>query len=164
MAIVANTGDPMKMKDIKVVLSGWSSPAGAPTSEFGSAADMNCTDVEYFSVGLPDKAENTENTWDSNLRSGTDSAATKRWQTYSKLNLFNDANGANYRACVAAQETDATGTMEFVNRVTSSSIAKFKAKCGGVTGPDGEATALGTAFAPSFTIMQSLGGGGGSET
>ena len=156
MAIVANTGDPMKMKDIKVVLSGWTSPTGAPTSVFGTAADMNCTDVEYFSVGLPDKAENTENTWDSNLRSGTDSAATKRWQAYAKLNLFNDSNGANYRACVAAQETDATGTMEFVNRVTNSSIAKFLAKCGGVTGPDGEATALGTSFAPSFTIKEAL--------
>jgi hypothetical protein len=153
MTLVSNTGSFAKVKDIKVVLSGFASTPGY-TSTFGAGSDINCTDVEYLSLQLPEKSENEETTIPTNLRDMKDSVANKGWESWSGLEVFNDSNFVNFKAFVAAQETDATGTVTFSNRTGTGTIMSLKCKVAKAGGGGGDANAIHTSFTPTFTILE----------
>ena len=68
--------------------------------------------------------------------------------------VFNDENGQNWRAFVAAQQTDATGTVTL--KAGTNAIGKWKAKVSKVEGGDGDAASLDTSFTPTFTLLEAL--------
>ena len=45
------------------------------------------------------------------MRTIKDDSATDAWEDWSGMEIFNDEGGVNWKAFVAAQETDATGTV-----------------------------------------------------
>lgn len=151
MSLIAGTGAVAKVKAITAVLSGF---AGTGTSMYGSGEDINCTSVEYLSIGRPNKDDNSEEEFETNMRKVKDSIANDGWATYDKMKVFNDENGQNWKAFVAAQETDATGTFALMNGTAV--IGKWKAKVSGVDGGDGDAGTLDSAFTPTFTLLESL--------
>lgn len=149
--LVAGTGAVGKIKTIKCELSGF---AGTGTSMFGDGSDINCPDVEYISIGRPNKDENETEEFETNQRKIKDSIPTSGWADWDKMAIINDEGGVNYRACVAAQETDATGTVSLT--AGSSTIGKWKAKVIGVDGGDGDAGSLDTAVTPTFQLLEAL--------
>lgn len=154
MSLVAGTGAVAKVKSIVCALSGFT---GTGTSMFGQGSDINCTNVEYVSIGRPNTDENEEQEFETNLRKVKDSIPTTGWATWDKMAVFNDENGQNWRAFVAAQQTDATGTITL--SAGTSVIGKWKAKVSNVEGGDGDAASLDTAFTPTFTLLEALGTG-----
>lgn len=163
MALVAGSGAVPKFKSIIVENSGFT---GTGTSVFGAGSDINCTNIEYTQIGLPDKTENEETTFDTNMRNITESAATKKWEPWGKMQVVNDENRVNYKAYVAAQETDATGTVNIKQVVgtATNTIMSFKGKIAGVSGGDGDATSIDTSFTPTYTILEMLSAGTGTAT
>ena len=151
MALVAGTGAVAKIKAIKCELTGFT---GTGTSVFGSAGDINCPDVEYCAIGRPDKDENETEEFETNMRKVKDSIATNGWADWDKMEVFNDEKGQNWRAFVAAQETDATGTVTLSNGTNT--IGSWLAKVSGVEGGDGDAGSLDTGFTPTFTLLKAL--------
>lgn len=156
MSLVANTGWVPKNKDIKLSFVGFT---GTGTSMHGTAGSINCEDVEYFSIELPEKSQNETEQFDSNLRGFSDGAGTKKWEDYSGLAIFNDSEFKNWNAFIAEQECDSTGTIVFATRGAagaSTPFATFKAKVSKAGGGGGDATSFATSFSPTFTILESL--------
>lgn len=152
MSLVAGTGASVgKIKGIKCVLAGFT---GTGSSVFGSSDAINCTDVEYLSIGRPDTDDNESNEFETNMRKIKDSIATNGWADWDKMEVINDAGGVNWRAFVAAQQTDATGTVTLSNG--TSTIGSWKAKVSGVSGGDGDASSLDTGITPTFTLLEAL--------
>jgi hypothetical protein len=153
MALISNTGWVPKNKDIKVSLEGWT---GTGTSVHGTAGAINCEDVEFFSVELPEKASNETEEFESNLRGFKDGAGSKIWEEFSGLALLNDDKFVNWKACVAEQECDSTGTITFATRGDNTPFAKFRAKIAKAGGGGGDATSFSTSFSPTFTVLEAL--------
>ena len=151
MSLVAGTGAVAKVKSIVCSLSGFT---GTGTSVFGSGSEINCTNVEYVSIGRPDTDDNEEQEFETNLRKIKDSIATNGWASWDKMAVFNDENGVNWRAFVAAQQTDATGTITL--SAGTNTIGSWKAKVSKVEGGDGDAASLDTSFTPTFTLLEAL--------
>ena len=162
MTLVAGTGSIGKNKVIKVVLSGFASPSGAPTSNFGGGGDVNCTDVEYISIEKPSKAENTSEEIQTNMRTIKDDSATDAWEDWDGLEIVNDEGGVNWKAFVAAQETDATGTVTL--STPSGTIGSWKAKVAKAGGGGGDAASFDTGFTPAIRLLKSLSIGAGTGT
>lgn len=151
MSLVSGSGSVAKIKAIKCELTGFT---GTGTSVFGSAAAIDCPDVEYCAIGRPDKDENESEEFETNKRKIKDSVATDGWADWDKMEVFNDENGVNWRAFVAAQETDATGTITL--SIGTTTIGKWLAKVSGVEGGDGDPGSLDTGFTPTFTMLGAL--------
>ncbi len=151
MTLVSGTGNVGKRKTIVCSLSGW---AGTGTSTFGSGSDINCENVEYLSIGRPNKNENKVEEFETNLREIKDSIANKGWADFDKMEVLNDENSVNWKAFIAAQETDATGT--FTLKAGTATIGSWKAKVSNVDGGDGEAATLDTGFTPTFSLLEAL--------
>ena len=157
MSLVAGTGSVAKVNSIVCSLSGFTTTA---TTVFGAGSDINCTNVEYLSIGRPDTDENEEQEFETNLRKIKDSIATDGWASWDKMSVFNDENGTNWKAFVAAQQTDATGTLTLSHGTNV--LGKWKAKVSKVDGGDGDAASLDTSFTPTFTLLSALGTGTGT--
>lgn len=161
MALVSGTDTVGKTKALRVVLSGFASAAGA-TSNFGAGSDINCTDVEYFSLSKPEKSENESVEIQTNLRSFKDDVANKFWDSWSGLEVYNDSKNTNWKAFVAAQETDATGTVTISvlsstgTATVATPIGCWKAKVSKAGGGGGDAPSFDTSFTPTFTLIESL--------
>lgn len=153
MTLVAGTGAVGKIKSIVCELSGFT---GTGTSDFGSGSDINCESVEYLSIGRPDTDENETEEFETNMRKVKDNIATKGWADWDKMSVFNDEAGQNWKAFIAAKETDATGTMTLKKGSAGPVIGSWKCKVSNVSGGDGEAGSLDTAFTPTFTLLESL--------
>lgn len=156
MALVTGTGAPVKNKAFKVVLSGFAGVANK-TSTFGNGSDINCDNVEYTSLVLPEKAENNTETINTNLRDIKETSGTYEWDSWSGMEVFNDENLVNWKAFVAAQETEATGTVSIVKAAdTSVVVGSWKAAVSKAGGGGGEATAFNTSFAPTFALIEAI--------
>jgi hypothetical protein len=158
MSLVTGSGAVAKIKNIKVTLTGFTGTSGM-TSVFGAGSDINCPDVEYVSIGRPDTDENEETEFVTNKRTVKESVASNGWQTFSKMAVFNDDGGTNWRAFVAARETDATGTMTFARADNGETIGSWKCKVSSVEGGDGDASAVDSSFTPTFTLLEALSAG-----
>ena len=151
MTLVAGTGLMSKNKVIHCSLEGFS---GTGTSNFGSGSDINCTDVEFLSIEKPEKTENESEEIQTNMRTIKDDSATDAWEDWDGMEIFNDAEGVNWKAFVAAQETDATGT---VTRTAGTNvIGKWEAKVSKAGGGGGDASSFDTGFSPTFRFLRSL--------
>lgn len=148
-----------KFKTWKLIFTGFAAPSGAPTSVFGAATDINCEDVEYTAIGLPDTEENEEETIETNLRTLKDAVENKGWASLSKINIFNDKAGNNWKACIAAKQTGATGTVIYQDRETGENVGAWKMKVASVEGAEGGAAELATSFAPTFTVLEEVSAG-----
>lgn len=155
MSLVSGSGSVAKVKNIKVTLTGFAGTPGM-TSVFGDGADINCPDVEYTAIGRPDTDENEETEFVTNKRTIKESVSSNGWQTFSKMSVFNDEDGQNWRAFVAARETDATGTMIMARSDTGETIGKWLCKVSSVEGGDGDASAVDSSFTPTFTLLEAL--------
>ena len=153
MTLVAGTGALGKNKAMVVSLSGFSGVTGA-TSHFGDGSDVNCTDVEYLSVTKPEKSENESMEIQTNQRSIKDDSANEWWDDYSGLEVVNDEKSQNWKAFVAAQETDATGTLAIT--VKGTDIFKAKVKVAKSGGGGGDASGFDTSFSPTFRILETI--------
>lgn len=153
MALQSNTGSFAKVKDFVVSLSGFASSTGY-TSTFGDGSDINCTNVEYLSLTLPEKSENEVNEVHTNLRDIKDSVPTKMWEDWSGMEVFADSEGINYKAFIAAQECDATGTVTIKRVGATGNIGTWKMKVSKAGGGGGDANSLNTSFTPTFTIIE----------
>ena len=160
--LIAGTGALGKNKTIVVSLSGFTGIAGQ-TSNFGLGTEVNCTDVEYLSVTKPEKSENESMEIQTNQRSIKDDSANEWWDDYSGLEVVNDKGNVNWKAFVAAQETDATGTLTFAIKAsgvgtdtTNTAFAKYKVKIAKSGGGGGDASGFDTSFTPTFRILESL--------
>ena len=151
MALVTNTGAAAKVKAIVAVLTGFTATG---TSTFGSGSDINCDNVEYTQIGRPDTEENEEQTVETNLRTIKDSIENNGWATYNKMQVFNDENGQNWKAFVAAKQTGATGT--FILKAGTNVLGAWKAKVSSVEGGDGGAADLDTSFTPTLTLIEEV--------
>ena len=151
MALIAGTGAMGKNKVIHLELSGFT---GTGTSNFGVGSDINCTDVEFLSISKPEKSENQSEEIQTNMRTIKDDSATDAWEDWSGVEIFNDATGVNWKAFVAAQETDATGTV--VLKAGTTVIGKWEAKVSKAGGGGGDASAFDTGFSPTFRLLKSL--------
>ena len=140
MTLVAGTGSMSKNKVIHCSLEGFS---GTGTSNFGSGSDINCTDVEFLSIEKPEKTENESEEIQTNM-----------WEDWDGMEIFNDAEGVNWKAFVAAQETDATGTVTLT--AGTSVIGKWEAKVSKAGGGGGDASSFDTGFSPTFRFLRSL--------
>ena len=148
MTLVAGTGLMSKNKVIHCSLEGFS---GTGTSNFGSGSDINCTDVEFLSIEKPEKTENESEEIQTNMRTIKDDSATDAWEDWDGMEIFNDAEGVNWKAFVAAQETDATGTVTL-----TAGIGKWEAKVSKAGGGGGDASSFDTGFSPTFRFLRSL--------
>lgn len=148
MALVAGSGAMGKNKNIKLVLSGF---AGTGTSQFGEGSDINCSDVEYLSITKPEKSENEATEIQTNMRTIKDDVPNKGWEDWSGAEIFNDENGTNWKAFVAAQETDATGTVTLL--AGTSTMFSMKAKVSKAGGGGGDASSFDTSFTPTFRFL-----------
>ena len=157
MALVAGTGSMGKNKVIHCELSGFS---GTGTSNFGAGSDINCTDVEFLSISKPEKSENQSEEIQTNMRTIKDDSATDAWEDWSGMEIFNDEGGVNWKAFVAAQETDATGTV--VLKAGTTVIGKWEAKVSKAGGGGGDASSFDTGFSPTFRFLKSLALGTGA--
>lgn len=151
MALIAGTGAVGKNKAIKCSLSGFS---GTGESSFGNGGDINCENIEWLSLTKPEKSENNTEEFNSNARSFKDSIANTGWEDWSGLEVFNDEGGVNWKAFIAAQETDATGTITLT--AGTSTIGSWKAKVAKAGGGGGEANGFDTSFTPTFTLIEAL--------
>ena len=156
MTLVSNTGSFAKVKDIQVILSGLASSPGY-TSTHGAGSDVNCTDVEYLALTMPEKSETESTEIHTNLRDLKDSAPTKGWEDYSGMEVFNDSEGVNYKAFIAAQECDATGTVTFKRRGSTGNILSLLMKVSKAGGGGGDANSINTSFTPTFNILGEAG-------
>lgn len=151
MSLVSGTGAVAKVKTIKCALSGWS---GTGTSSFGAGSDVNCEDVEYLSIGRPNTDDNEVTEFETNKRKIKESIASNGWADWDKMEVFNDENGVNWRAFVAAQQTDATGTITLTRGTAT--IGAWKAKVSSIDGGDGDAAGVDSSFTPTFTILEEI--------
>lgn len=155
MALVAGSGAMGKNKVIHCALSGFT---GTGTSNFGVGSEINCTDVEFLSITKPEKSENQSEEIQTNMRTIKDDSATDAWEDWSGMEIFNDESGTNWKAFVAAQETDATGTVTLTagSGTAAVTIGKWEAKVSKAGGGGGDASAFDTGFSPTFRLLKSL--------
>ena len=151
MALVAGTGSMGKNKVVHLELASFS---GTGTSNFGAGSDINCSDVEFLSISKPEKSENQSEEIQTNMRTIKDDSATDAWDDWSGVEIFNDNAGTNWKAFVAAQETDATGTV--VLKAGTTVIGKWEAKVSKAGGGGGDASSFDTGFTPTFRLLKSL--------
>jgi hypothetical protein len=154
MTLVAGTGSVGKNKLVKCVLSGF---AGTGTSNFGAGSDINCEDVEFLSIEKPEKSENEAEEIQTNKRLIKDDTATDAWEDWDGLEIINDEASVNWKAFVAAQETDATGTVTLT--AGTNTIGSWQAKVKKAGGGGGDASGFDSSFSPTFSILKSLGTG-----
>ncbi len=152
-SLVSGTGAMGKNKAIKCSLSGFAGAVGM-TSHYGGGSDINCEDVEYLSLEKPEKTENETEEVQTNKRTIKDNSATDAWEDWSGMEIWNDENNVNWKAFVAAQETDATGTVTL--SAGTNIIGKWEAKVSKAGGGGGDASAFDTGFSPTFTLIRSL--------
>ncbi len=157
MTLIAGTGTMGKTKAIVCALSGF---AGTGTSLFGAGSEINCESVEYLSLEKPEKSENDSETVTTNERTIKADSATDAWEDWSGLEIFNDKDFINWKAFVAAQETDAKGTVTL--SVGTNTLMKFEAKVAKAGGGGGDASSFDTGFTPTFRILQTLPMGTGT--
>lgn len=153
MALVAGEGSLGKNKLIKVSFEGFIGRTGS-TSNFGDGSEINCENVEFFSIEKPEKSENEVIEKQSNLRTIKDDSATDGWEDWSGLTVYSDAEGVNWRAFVAAQETDAEGTLTI--SIGDKVLGKWKAKIAKAGGGGGDASAFDEGFTPTIRLLKSL--------
>jgi hypothetical protein len=110
--------------------------------------------VEYLSIGRPNTDDNEVTEFETNKRKVKESIASNGWADWDKLEIFNDEGGQNWRAFVAAQQTDATGTIT-LKRGTAT-IGAWKAKVSSIDGGDGDAAGVDSSFTPTFTILEEI--------
>lgn len=149
----ANVG---KRKNWKVVFSQWAKPEGSTaTSTYGTGV-LDCTDVEFTSIGLPDPDENEVIEVPTSHRNIKVSVAKKSWQNWSKIGIVNDEDGNNWKEFVAAKELETTGYVEVYDRNASGGdpIAKFKCQVVGIDSGDGGADEVSESFTPTFAILE----------
>lgn len=155
MGLVGGTGYAMgKNKAVVVVLTGFT---GTGTSVFGDSTDVNCTGtagVEFLSVTKPEKSENQSEEIQTNMRTIKDDVGTDAWEDWDGLEVFSDEDGVNWKAFVAAQETDATGTVTI--KVGTATLGSWTAKISKAGGGGGDASAFDTSFNPTIRLLSSL--------
>ncbi len=151
MALVANEGSLGKNKLIKVSFTGF---VGTGTSNFGDGSEINCEDVEFFSIEKPEKSENEVIEKPTNLRTIIDDSATDAWEPWTGLTVFSDSEGVNWKAFVAAQETDAEGILTIT--IGDKVLGKWKAKIAKAGGGGGDAASFDEGFTPTIRLLSSL--------
>ena len=151
--LVAGSGAMGKNKAIVCELSTFASAPGM-TSNFGDVSDINSTSVEYLSLEKQEKSENETEEFQTNMRTLKDNTATDAWDDWSGMEVWNDADNTNWKAFVAAQETDATGTITL--KAGTKTIGSWEAKVSKAGGGGGDASSFDTGFTPTFTLIRSL--------
>lgn len=145
-----------KRKNWKIAFSGWAKPAGSEaTSTYGDGI-LDCEDVEFTTIGLPDPDENEELELATSHRNIKASVVKKSWQAWSKIGILNDENGANWKAFVAAKELETTGTVTITKRNGGETIGSWKVQVTSIDSGDGGADELADAFTPTFTILEEV--------
>ena len=160
MALVANTSTFGKNKSVHCSLSNFTPSADTTqTSVFGYGTEINCTDVEFLSITKPEKSENQSEEIQTNMRTIKDDVGTYAWEDWDGLEIFNDAESVNWKAFVAAQETDATGTVTLwtINSTGAKNyVGNWKAKISKAGGGGGDASAFDTGFTPTIRLLEAI--------
>lgn len=157
MALVtANTAVVGKRKNWKIAFSGWALPTGSTaTSTYGTGI-LDCEDVEFTTIGLPDPDENEEVELPTSHRNIKASVVKKSWQAWSKIGILNDEDGTNWKEFVAAKELETTGTVTISKRNGNQVIGTWKVQVTSIDSGDGGADELADAFTPTFTILEEV--------